>query len=337
MSQRSWWLLVALAVSQLSAGLLGPDAMIDGGLIGSGAELPQSRHDSSKDGSSSDEFMPAVPNPLRRLQANYNTETLPRGVSVITDCGCPGCCTLPLATVTKTVNLTSTNFCFFTTTTVTTTDITNVITQTTTSIITRTSNLRLVETITKRTTSTQLSIFYTTTVVTNTVVRFLTNLELATESTLTIATTASFISGQVTRLIPYFTPYTVFIDSTSVYNTQIVIGFSTSTLRTVVTIFGGRTVFATTSTTQTIQFSVSVPLPLVTTEFSTRTTSNNQIVFVQATVLPTSYTTSFAKTFFISSTNLIFSPYTATTVQFPGSPTALLTATSFITFSLLPP
>lgn len=329
------WLL-AITAARLRAGLLGPEAMLEGGRLLDNHAIPADA--STLSDASSEELIPVLPNPLRRLQANYNTEpSLPRGVSVQTDCGCPGCCTLPRRTVTTTINLTSTNFCFFTTTALTTTDLTQIITQTTTNIVTRTSNLKIVETVTKRTTSTQISIFYTTTVVTNTVIRFMTNLQLATESTLTIATSASFISGQVTRLIPYFTPYTVFTDTTSVYVTNFVIGFSTSTLQTILTVFEGRTVFATTSTTQTILYSVSVNAPLIVTSTITQEISLPVIVRATATLFPTTYTTSFAKSFFISSTNTIFSPFTITTAQFPASRPITLTATSFITFSLLPP
>lgn len=320
--------LLSLINAKLTAGSAGFEDPPIGKLV--------SDDSTTKKDSDSDEFIPVLPNPLRRLQANYETDTLGPGVSVINDCGCPGCCTLTPVTVTKTVELTSTNFCFFTTTTATTTEITIVTTQTTTSVTTKTSNLKIVETITKRTTSTILSVFYTTSTVSNSILRFNTRLQLATEKTLSVQTTASFIQGTVTRRIPYFTPYTIYQATTTSYFTEYLQTYRISTLRTTITNFGGGTVFGTLLTTQTVILTTSVNQNQVITTIVATVTRNITGYFPAVITTAPPKTTTFIDTVVLQSTNPIAVPYTATIVRFPSLPIIITeTALSTKTFSLL--
>lgn len=319
---------LSLIQAKLAAEFVGLDEQFMGGLVPEASQ-------STKEDSDSEEFIPVLPNPLKRLQANYETNSLEAGVSVLVDCGCPGCCTLTPLTVTKTIELTSTNFCFFTATTATTTEITIVTTQTTTSVVTKTSNLKILETITKRTTSTLLSVFFTTSTVFNSILRFNTRVELATESTLVVSTTASFILGTVLRRIPYFTPYTIFNSTTSSYFTEYLQTFKISTLRTTITNYGG-TVLGTFTTiqTNTERTSVDSVLSLITTIATVTQVNSLGQIGISATIeQPISSVV--GQTLTIESTNTVPILYTATSVygNFPQVITE--TATSLRTFSLL--
>ncbi len=212
--------------------------------------LQEEESDNSTKDDSSEELIPVKPNPLRRLQANYEPTRTEPGVSVIEDCGCPGCCTLSPTTVFTTIVLTSTNYCFFTSIATTTTDTTLITTITTTSVLTKTSNLKIVETVTKFTTQTILQQFFTTSTITDSLTRLSTTIEVLTASTLNIIATTSYITGAVTRQIPYFTPYTVYDQTTSITYTAFNIDYDIITETSTVTRYGA-TLTATLSTTST--------------------------------------------------------------------------------------
>lgn len=284
----------------------------------------------------SDEYIPVKPNPLRRLQANYETSKLEPGVSVIDECGCPGCCTLKPVTVTETILLTSTNYCFFTATAVTTTEITQFTTETTTRMITKTSNLKIVETVTRQTTQTILSQVLTTTTITNTVKRFQTEVRLATESTLSVQTSLSFIEGTVTRQVPFFTPYTIFTGTSSSFLTFFEQDFTVTTLQVTITDFGGGTSRGPLELTSTNTVTTSVNGPLITTVIvQTQTLSLDFAIQALGTATPSPLST-IPFSDIISSTNFIQVPFTATIPQITQSGVAItVTEATTVTFSFI--
>lgn len=294
--------------------------------------------ESRKHQSSEEEFIPVLPNPLRRLQANYETNSLGPGVSVITDCGCPGCCTLPRSTETVTIELTSTNYCFFTTTTVTTTDLTVITTQTTTLVTTKTTNLKIVETITQKTTSTTVSIFFSTSTVTNTITKTIDSLSVVTLSTLQLVSSQNFISRTVTRLIPFFTPYTIYIDTETDYRTIVIKTYSVSNLFTTITDYNGGTTLGTLFTTITNIIVRTAASPTLVTSFrSTRTqTVSFAAPLVQVTVTSQPPVTA-TEILTIRSSNIIPLTKTRTVVISPNGFPNFVPISTTITFSRLYP
>lgn len=204
-----------------------------------------------KIGSIAEEFIPVKPDIPARLQPNWDEEqTNEPGVSVITDCGCVGCCSLQPETIYETITLPSTNFCFFTAITTTTTDTTVTETSTLTSTTTRVSTLKLAEIITKVTTQSVIEVSLNTITLTRTIRTVVTQTQYTSRNSLSIVGSISYISRTPTRIVRDFIPFDIVssISKTITLTTfQLTVSQSTSTF----TQFSGTPTFGITTTTST--------------------------------------------------------------------------------------
>lgn len=202
-------------------------------------------------GFQAEEFIPAKPNIPARLQQNWVMgQANEPGVSINTDCGCVGCCSLQPETIFETITLTSTNFCFFTAVLTTKTDITLMITSTLTSTTTKVTTLKMIETISQVTTQTIIQVSLNPISLTKTVRTVVTRTQYTSRNSLSILGSTVYISRTPTRIIKDFVPFDVFsyTSKTITFTTfQLTISQSTTTI----TKFSGTPTFGILTTTLT--------------------------------------------------------------------------------------
>lgn len=197
-----------------------------------------------------EEFIPVKPDVPARLQANWEggQQSNEPGASVITDCGCAGCCPLQPETVYETVILPSTIFCFFTAVVTTTTDTTVTKTSTSTSTTTKVTTLKIIETISSVTTQTVIEVSLNHITLTKTVKTVVTQTQYTSRNSLSIVGSTVYISRTPTRVIKNFVPFDI-VSSTSSTQTFTTFKLTISQSTTTITKYTGNPTFGVLTTT----------------------------------------------------------------------------------------
>jgi hypothetical protein len=261
-----------------------------------------------------EEFIPVKPVIPARLQPNWEQiSSNEPGISIGTDCGCVGCCSLQPETIYETIVLPSTNFCFFTAILTTTTDTTVTKTSTLTSTTTKVTTLKMIETVSKVTTQSVIQVSLNPITLTKTVKTVLTQTQYTARNSLSIIGSTVYISRTPTRVIKDFIPFDVFSSILKTITfTTFLLTISQST--TTITKYSGTPTFGILTTTSTSTLSKGKPEDTVT------------ITLTFTSTIPDSTTTEYIFDVFtdieatislnlITSTNLEFVTYSTSVVN----------------------